>query len=763
MDAAANSSPPASRLDYRADIDALRAIAVLAVVAFHLDHTVLPGGYLGVDIFFVISGYLITRLLLNDYQQGRRNFALFWRRRILRILPALLAMVLITFVAGHLFLYGPDRYLLAVNGAAALVSFGNISHWRNYGGYWGADAKDSPFLHTWSLGVEEQFYLLYPLMLWLVWRAFAGRAWIAMAAMFVVSAVLYSHMQFAHPSAAFYLLPTRAWELLAGGLAATANMRGVPSLRTGKVMAFGGLILILAAYFWAPAEGPGWWILASVAGATMVVGSASMAAFDRLGLTSRGVVFVGLVSYSLYLWHWPVIVIGRAVAERSGIAAPTSMLFCLSMAAAWASWRCIERPTRHARVRWAVGSIVMLVLALSVLLFALRSMNGTEDTAVLGSTEWDGQAFNVSRPPTAWAAAVVRRVEGIKVAPWHGDAGAYRDSGVSRSYSKHSSLDILVLGDSHGLMWSPVIDAVARDQGLSVVFQTADGTPVFFDVEHPDAAHGGLFFDKMEMIAFNRARLQLIRKRQPRVAVIASRWRDVAAEEGAGLVSLFVESGIKVVLIDDPPEFRIGDRNAPQYLAYLGLLPGPGATDAWTDRIHHEALAESSRAVRALAARCPESCSVVDVKDLYLRQSGSGPMLQVIKQSKPLLHRRRSPKRGWRHGGARAHRASDLECAWRGPSRGCIAVNPVVRIAPALFVQPTMVHAHSVPLRRSRRQRRMICRCSHWTARHGVPNARVRMAPQPIDRLLDGARRISCSSLRDWRAYQVHRWPCDRQ
>ncbi len=147
---------------YRPDIDGLRALAVLPVVLFHLGVPWLPGGFLGVDVFFVISGYLITALLLREFQKGEGGFLLaFWRRRILRILPALLAVVLATVVVGQFLLYAPDRYLLAVNAAGALTSIGNITHWLHYGGYWSADAKDSPLLHMWSLGVEEQFYLVY--------------------------------------------------------------------------------------------------------------------------------------------------------------------------------------------------------------------------------------------------------------------------------------------------------------------------------------------------------------------------------------------------------------------------------------------------------------------------------------------------------------------------------------------------------------------------------------------------------------------------
>ena len=132
-------------LRYRPDIDALRAFAVLPVVLFHLGASWLPGGFLGVDVFFVISGYLITTLLFRELHAGGIDLLAFWRRRILRILPALLLVVLVTFLVGHVVLYAPNRYMLAINAAGALLSVGNITHWRNYGGYWSGDANDSPF------------------------------------------------------------------------------------------------------------------------------------------------------------------------------------------------------------------------------------------------------------------------------------------------------------------------------------------------------------------------------------------------------------------------------------------------------------------------------------------------------------------------------------------------------------------------------------------------------------------------------------------
>jgi peptidoglycan/LPS O-acetylase OafA/YrhL len=344
------NATPDSR--YRPDIDALRAFAVLPVVLFHLGASWLPGGFLGVDVFFVISGYLISSLLLRELRQGHINLWAFWRRRILRILPALLVMVLVTFAAGHVLLYAPDRYLLAVNAAGALLSVGNITHWRNYGGYWSGDANDSPFLHTWSLGVEEQFYILYPLALLMAWRLLKDRTWLLLVAGLLAGTMLYIVASQRSPSAAFYLFPTRAWELLAGAVAASANLRRMPSERTGKVMAQLGLVLVCIAYAFATEDWQVPGAMLAVTGAALVVVAGSSAGFDRWHLTSRPIVLIGLISYSVYLWHWPLIVLGEALQAQHQVHIAPVFILVTSLAMGWLSWRFIEMPVRHARATW---------------------------------------------------------------------------------------------------------------------------------------------------------------------------------------------------------------------------------------------------------------------------------------------------------------------------------------------------------------------------------------------------------------------------
>lgn len=209
-----------SSIKYRPEIDGLRALAVIPVIIFHLNNDLLSGGFVGVDIFFVISGYLITSIILNEYEQGIFSFTNFWLRRIMRILPVLITVVLISLMAGIIVLYSPDINNLGNQSLAALLSYSNISHWLLAGDYWGFEAENSPLLHTWSLSVEEQFYLFFPLLLILTLKYLYKWTIFIFFILSCFSLLLFLIGTQVSPSATFYLLPTRAWELGMGALVA---------------------------------------------------------------------------------------------------------------------------------------------------------------------------------------------------------------------------------------------------------------------------------------------------------------------------------------------------------------------------------------------------------------------------------------------------------------------------------------------------------------------------------------------------------------
>ena len=342
---------------YRSDIDGLRAIAVGSVVLFHAGVTALSGGFAGVDVFFVISGYLITANLHGDLLQGRFSIAAFYERRARRILPALFVMIAGSALGAAMFLPN-DLMLFGGSAAATALSLSNVFFFRHTG-YFDVGATISPLLHTWSLAVEEQFYLAFPPVLWIIARLARGRQGPLVATLGGLWAMsfVFGLWQVAHDQrAAFYLPFARAWELLTGALLATKVVEAPARRWMREVGAATGLALILGTIFLLPptASFPGLDALPPCLGAALVIwagsgesGATSTAA--RL-LTLRPVVFLGLISYSLYLWHWPLLVFARYYnLGELGPAARTAVVG-VALGAATASWWFVERPFRTRRL-----------------------------------------------------------------------------------------------------------------------------------------------------------------------------------------------------------------------------------------------------------------------------------------------------------------------------------------------------------------------------------------------------------------------------
>lgn len=341
---------------YRPDIDGLRGLAVLAVVLYHLDPALLPGGYTGVDVFFVISGYLITRIIAAEQAAGRFSFRDFYLRRVRRILPVLLVVVAATLLAGALVLLPADLEALAGTAAWSLAAAANLYFWRQPdGGYFADASAEQPLLHLWSLGVEEQFYLLWPalLVLLLVRGGRRPATWVTLA----LVAASFAHAEAINgtdPRAAFYLLPARAGELLLGALLALHGdwRPGTARARVlAEVLALAGLVA-LAWSLWRLDHShafPGLWALVPTGGAALVIlagGAGSRLLAWLLG--ARWLVAVGLLSYSIYLWHWPVLAFARYFA---GGLSPALAASCLAVIAALslASYRYVEQPARRWR------------------------------------------------------------------------------------------------------------------------------------------------------------------------------------------------------------------------------------------------------------------------------------------------------------------------------------------------------------------------------------------------------------------------------
>ena len=345
---------------YRADIDGLRAVAVLAVFAFHAEVGAAPGGFVGVDVFFVISGYLITGILVREMAAGTFSLVRFYERRVRRILPALFFVLGCCAVAGWLWLLPPRLADMGQAMAASALSAGNVLFWLR-GGYFDERLRSEVLLHTWSLGVEEQFYLVWPLVLWAV-----HRRWPRMVAPVVVAVIAGSFaaavgLVARDLDAAFYLLPARAWELALGGAVACGVVRlpwaqgaggrwvreGAAALGLGMigltVTGLHGGMALAGAGMLVPCGGAVLVILAGMEGGRTVVGRV---------LSAAPAVMVGRISFSLYLWHWPLLVArnGHGLTLGGGSRLDTLAVMAVSLGLAWLTWRFVEQPFRVGRV-----------------------------------------------------------------------------------------------------------------------------------------------------------------------------------------------------------------------------------------------------------------------------------------------------------------------------------------------------------------------------------------------------------------------------
>ncbi|MEI8369814.1 MAG: acyltransferase family protein [Planctomycetia bacterium] len=354
---------------YRPDIDGLRAVAVLAVLIFHFGGW-LSGGFVGVDVFFVISGFLITGILAREVEQGTFSLRRFWTRRLRRIAPASLVVTVVTLLAGLLILMPYDLVPLAKATIAQQTMLTNVYEWRNMGYF--ETNRPRPLLHMWSLAVEEQFYFFYPLLFaWLpMHRRGLVRAilWGAMLVSLVLSVYATSYRA---GLAGFFLLPFRAWELLLGGLAALEMpRRPLGAARANALAMLGlGLIVVPCITYSGQMQFPGLAALPPCLGACFLIfaGTHDRTLVGRI-LSSRVAVAIGLVSYSLYLWHWPLHVYASYGTWGATPVGVTVMLSVASFVLAWLSWRWIETPFRHGMRSIGFAEALRIVAAAAVVL-----------------------------------------------------------------------------------------------------------------------------------------------------------------------------------------------------------------------------------------------------------------------------------------------------------------------------------------------------------------------------------------------------------
>jgi peptidoglycan/LPS O-acetylase OafA/YrhL len=417
---------PLDSSQYRSDIDGLRAIAVLSVVGFHAFPLWARGGFIGVDIFFVISGFLISTIIFNGLEAGRFSFLEFYGRRIKRIFPALALILFASYAFGWFALFPHEYAQLGKYIAAGAGFVSNIVLW-NESGYFDNFAETKPLLHLWSLGIEEQFYIVWPLLLWFAWRIRVKILGFTVAVA-AASFVLNIFGIYIDDVSTFYSPQTRFWELLTGSLLALHRLHGKDEIAAlqGKVAGYfrklsntrtgedfgatvrhvqswlGACLIAFALLFLTKAHPfPGWWALLPTVGTALIIAGGRRSGFNRKVLSHPLMVWFGLISYPLYLWHWPLLSFARIMVGEVPTARIRLAAVALSVPLAWLTYILLEKPIRRGeRAGLKVTVLVLVMAAIGGAGYACYRSHGLTDREsiknaerVLGDLSW-GQEEN---------------------------------------------------------------------------------------------------------------------------------------------------------------------------------------------------------------------------------------------------------------------------------------------------------------------------------------------------------------------------------
>lgn len=552
-----------SGLKYRPDIDGLRAVAVLSVLAFHIGLSRFKGGFVGVDVFFVISGYLISSIIFADINASRFTIAGFYERRIRRIFPALVAMLAVASVVAVVYLLPSELVDYAKSMLAATGSASNLYFWAHSGYFSSPISK--PLLHTWSLAVEEQFYISFPLFLLLVRRFFPQRlraaVLILFSVSFVTSCVVVSH----NPDTAFYMPYTRAWELLLGTLLSLGIFPRLKSawLRNLATLSGIGMIMWSVLFYSQDTLFPGLSATLPCVGSALIIWAGEAgASFVGSVLSWRPTVFIGLISYSLYLWHWPVIVLRHmgmlaglgAIAFGGNSALLSSHRFdmlvevALSFLLAVLSWRFVERPFRDGPLRLSRRPLFALTGAAIIIL--------------LGCAAWTvrAQGFKGRFPDSALqiASAALDDKDGTSsvrtgvcfiTTDYHFEKYNH-DTCLREDKNKKN---YLLLGDSHSAMlWSALSSTLRHSNVMQA--STAACVPSLTPSGSDDCK-------KMMAYIFQ----QYLPTHSVQGVFIVGRWEQKNLEPLTGLISWAKQHQLPVIVFGPVPEY---DAPLPRLLAY---------------------------------------------------------------------------------------------------------------------------------------------------------------------------------------------------
>lgn len=603
-----------AEIGYRPEIDGLRAVAVIPVILFHMGLSWIPGGFIGVDVFFVISGFLITSIIKKELAQGTFSFRDFWARRVRRILPAMIFVTACTLAATYFFVFRPEQQVIGKQALAALLSVANIYFWRSTGDYWGTAAEESPFLHAWSLSVEEQFYLFFPIAMWLIFR-FRSR-WLqgCIATAVVGSLALFLWGAQAYPTATFYLLPTRVWELGSGCLLAVSFSNQSSRDSNFGIFATVGLGMVVLSYLFFDTLNEGLGLA--------VVGTALIISFGQTGLcnkllSQRPVVHVGKISYSLYLWHWPVLVLAEPTGVDWDGPSDKVLLACAIYLLAFGTYQLIEKPTR--RRSGAVPAILVSGILIAGAALGMAWVERCYDTSEFETPHWYGLYYDL-KPGNEMGVDFLRIIKTMNVPKREAPRDAYMNGGIIVGEGDLKPR-IVVLGDSHGVMWSDAIRSVTERLKIKTSFISMNGEDPFIRLPLNNE-QGGMYLSPEEKFAYDKSRLELIKRWNPELVILCCRWSGVKESRTIDLLGFLAEHSANVLLMEQPPEvLRIGNHSAIQYIASKGIRPESGVTKYFPTGNTRD-VEEGRTLVRVLAAKYRQ-CGLIPVHDLYRKESNT--------------------------------------------------------------------------------------------------------------------------------------------
>jgi peptidoglycan/LPS O-acetylase OafA/YrhL len=584
---------------YRPYIDGLRAVAVLSVLGYHAAPGRVPGGFIGVDIFFIISGFLISSIIFSNLERGTFSITDFYNRRIRRIFPALSTLLVATVVFGWFALVATEYAYLGkhVASGAGFVSNGVL---YSESGYFDSAVEAKPMLHLWSLAIEEQFYLLWPLTLAFVWR----RKWNFLgvtAAIGLLSFAVNVYLSASNPSAAFYWPISRFWQLMIGGVLAYLTLHRPELLRRNKnAQSIVGFSLVAIALLLIDRHRafPGWWALLPSLGTFFIISSGSEAWLNRYVLSRKLLVWIGLISYPLYLWHWPMLSFAR-IFEGTEVSQRLRLeLLCLAFLLAWITYRLIELPIRQNRSIVpvvALGCTMVFVGSVGLYCFfngGFRSRSNQPtilNAGDIGHERFEREYVKYSRCSSATRAAV--------------------DSGVSefdvcRQSLDDKDLEIAILGDSHAL---PTFMAFASSfTGVNVGVFARDALPLVHCKE----------FESVYKYVLSNPNILTV--------ILAAHWsgrfasatdRPTLERELSDTAELLSNSGKQVYITSDNPDFTF----APSRCKFAGRF---GQTNLCTQ---DSKLLENQRAkyepfFESLVAKSPR-LKLLDTADCFCKES----------------------------------------------------------------------------------------------------------------------------------------------